>query len=780
MFFGAVFCLVTGFPGSGRAAGDKQPAESPTSPVLQSDTPLPENLKTVQAPAIQKAGLPAGSILVDDFEIGQTQGLFAERKNRLDAFQGTWARRPSYTVITKESDSRPGRAGKVLRIDFSKQGGWCGWYTLLNGVDVSGFNALTFWVKGETGGERFDIGLADNTMQDLEIDAVYLGSIKSFIPQGITTEWQQVKVPIAALRSELKMDRMGSLVFWFRYEGSGAILMDDIAFVEDPEVQRIIKENAPRAVRKEKVHRSMWVWKYDLVNNLEARQELFDFCGRTAIETVYVYLGEEPISAAAKTDQAKFAELMKEAHAAGLRVEALQGNPLWALKSYHHRAIRWVKGYLTYNQGRPPEERIDGVHLDIEPYLTAEWETGDQEKLKSDFLELMGELRRMIAEMKGDQPFDLGLAIPLFYDRDPVFEKALFERVDYVGLMDYFDTATDIVEAARSHIKLAEAAGKRVAIGVETQDLVQMNQGKRRNTFFEEGWQEMEGALDEVAAAFSGSSAFKGVAIHAYYSYRILQKGRNVPTRERSEKVPRLTAVAAAGSTVVDGDLSEWKAAEWLPLRTRDQVVYGAGAWLGPQDISFKAALEWEPRALLMAVEATDDQVVQEARGKDMWEGDHLEVWVDADLAGDYSEAVNSADDFQFGFSPGNFGTVPAEAFAWVPTVPAEMISKIQIASRKTETGYTMEIRIPTEILFQGLGKRVGVEPVGLPPALQKLQPQRVQVLTDGTLQAGFQMGIMIDGSDTDRANQPQKCLLSSSPERQWGDPTTFNILELK
>jgi hypothetical protein len=53
-------------------------------------------------------------------------------------------------------------------------------------------------------------------------------------------------------------------------------------------------------------------------------------------------------------------------------------------------------------------------------------------------------------------------------------------------------------------------------------------------------------------------------------------------------------------------------------------------------------------------------------------------------------------------------------------------------------------------------------------------------VLRSGRLEARFQLGAMVDASDSDDARQPQKCLLSSSPERQWGDPTTFNILELK
>ncbi len=103
------------------------------------------------APGVPAGGRPA-PILVDDFETGQTQGIFGERKNRLDAFQGTWARRPSYTVMTKVLDTRPGCVGYSLRMEYNKVGGWCGWYTLLNGIDVSKHNCLTFWVKGERGG----------------------------------------------------------------------------------------------------------------------------------------------------------------------------------------------------------------------------------------------------------------------------------------------------------------------------------------------------------------------------------------------------------------------------------------------------------------------------------------------------------------------------------------------------------------------------------------------------------------------------------------------------
>ncbi len=771
------------------------------------------------APAASQAGAatpPPGAgisektpeaILVDDFETGQTQGIFAERKNRLDAFQGTWARRPSSTVITKVPDTRPGSAGRALRIEYSKSGGWCGWYTLLNGIDVSRHNALTFWVRGEKGGERFDIGLADNKMQDLEIDAVYVGSIAGFLPQGISAEWQKVKIPLLSLRTELDMTRMGSLVLWFRYEGAGAVQIDDVCFAFDPGVERIIQENVPRARRDERSPRALWVWKWDPVNKLDVRRDMLEFSRRTAIERYYIYLGEEPLSQTPQDYQKGLAQFLREAHAQGIEVQGLQGNPLWALKEYHSRVTDWIRGFLEFNRKRPIEERIDGIHMDIEPYLTQEWETGDRERLKSEFLVLLAQCRKLIDEDQegsgqpgtvsgagprpwargptAGKPFVMGLAIPLFYNREPEMEEKLLRHLDYAALMDYYDTARDVIDQGRPHVELAAKAGVAIVIGVETQDLVQMNQGKRRNTFFEEGWEEMERELSAVADAFAGSPSFDGIAIHCDYSYKMLQRGRNVPTRERTDKVPPLDAASPGQRTQVDGDLSEWAKAGWALFDKRKQVLYGAGAWEGAHDLSYRLAIRWEPEAVVLALDVTDNAVVQEKRGADMWEGDHFEIWFDVDLYGDYTEAVNSADDFQIGLSPGNFKGLKPEVHVWDPSVDPASVRQVELAARKTEKGYAMEARFPAAFLMQNVPKRIGVEPgrpelktrVPIPP---EVLARHQGILHAGKLAAGFQMGIMVDGSDCDAAHQPQKCLLSSSPERQWGDPTSFNILELK
>jgi hypothetical protein len=714
-------------------------------------------LSSVRCTNAQEKEVLPDELVVDNFNKGKTSGLFSERSTSIEeAFQGTFAKRPSWTVITKSDEHRRGDKGLGLVIEFNTEAGWCGWYTLLKGVDITAYNTLSFWVKGAEGGERFEIGMGDQEMQDLEIDAVYAGPILSFVPEGsVTTEWQQAKIPLARIGSEIDLSRMGSIVFWFKYEGRGRVYVDDIKFINDSEIGKIADYNYPVAERNLKTPRSMWVWKIDPVLNPRQREELFKICERTGIGIIYLYFGATP-QEETEQNREKLAKFLRECHQRHIEVEALTGNPVWALKPYHHVALDWVKGFLEYNKTRPEEERIDGVSLDVEPYLTQEWNT-NREEIKADYMVFLKDCRELIDSYKG-QDFVFGMAIPLFYDREEggEFEKRMFEYIDYAALMDYYDTADDIITKARFHIDLAKKMGKKVTIGVETQNLVEMKQGKPRNTFYEEGWEEMEGILQETTDAYQDEPSFNGVAIHCYYSYRLLTRGRNVPMKERPKDIYTMHALPRGTTAVtIDGDLSEWDTSSPLVIQYKDNVVYGKGGWFGNQDLSTKFYSMWDNEALYFAFDVTDDNVIQERTGTDIWEHDHIEFWIDADLMGDYNEAMNSNDDFQFGFSPGNFTTLKPEVIIWTPSVKDELKNTIAIGSQKTKLGYIIEVKMPPAVFFQ-------------------------RVAPSSKLEKGLRLGVMVDPSDCDKANVPQESLMSSSTNRVWGDPTTFGILELQ
>ncbi len=728
-------------------------AVSPAVPApIPTEAPVPP--KAVP-PRVQVEVVPE-SLLVDDFDLGSARGVFKERFNALGTYQGTFSKRPSYTVLSKTTTIRRGEKGRSLIIDYFTGGGWCGYYTLLAGIDISAFNTLSFWIKGEQGGEVFDIGLADQRMQELEIDAVYLGSVNHFLPQGVNTEWQEVKVPLGKVAADIDLTQMGSLVFFFRHEGKGRVYVEDILFKNDPEIERMLAENAPRAETDPLHPRSVWVWKTDPAQNLKARKELLELCERTGIKILYLFVGD--FSEEDDLEYAKGLEgFLREAHQRGLKVEALTGNPIWQMEEQHETALNWVRSFLEFNKKRPPEARMDGISLDVEPYLAQEWNE-DREGVKAGFLSLLRKVRALIEEYP-EQEFRFGVVAPVFYAAEgPEFEREIFRNVDVVALMDYYDTAREILGNAKYHLDLAEEMGKKLAIGVETQDLVAIKQGGRRNTFFEEGWEGMEEVLKEVKKEVASTSAFEGFAIHYDISYKNLQKGRNVPTKER-KILYTLTAAKAPVPPVIDGDLSDWKREEYLWVVTeKDNVVYGQGAWRGAGDLSFQTMLQWDEQNLYFAARITDDQHVQEKKGKDLWEGDHVEFWLDMDLEGDYLEAVNSDDDFQFGFSPGNFKSLPPEIYIWTPPLDPENLKLAEVACRKTEEGYVVEVRLPVSFLFT---------------TSKRNQTERIFKLGD-------RYGVSIDMSDTDDARAPQKSLLSTSTNRIWGDPTTFGILELK
>jgi len=122
-------------------------------------------------------------MLIDDFETGKII-------NRAEGKSNVYFHPPSRVMVTTGNDTINGKPTKVLTIKYDKKnaggpdgyGGWCGYYTILKcaypGVcllqgttpvekdeivylNASNYKSLTFWVKGDKGGESFKVGLAD-------------------------------------------------------------------------------------------------------------------------------------------------------------------------------------------------------------------------------------------------------------------------------------------------------------------------------------------------------------------------------------------------------------------------------------------------------------------------------------------------------------------------------------------------------------------------------------------------------------------------------------------
>jgi hypothetical protein len=178
---------------------------------------------------------------------------------------------------------------------------------------------------------------------------------------------------------------------------------------------------------------------------------------------------------------------------------------------------------LDYNAQAAPEERFDGINLDIEPHILAEWSTRKMELL-ANFIEMSDALMRVKAQ--SGQTLPMGPAIPFWLDgiqlewqgrRKPVSQHVQ-DIYDYVALMDYRDHAIGadgLVSHAMDELNYGEAIGRPVLIGIETSP-----NEIRKVSFHHLGEAGMERELAAASRSVGRMRAFGGYVIHHYAAYR--------------------------------------------------------------------------------------------------------------------------------------------------------------------------------------------------------------------------------------------------------------------
>ncbi len=171
---------------------------------------------------------------------------FEKAVNLLGGRTSTYEQAPSRVIAVTTDREYYGPAGKSLALRYDKKnaggpydsGGWCGYYSILKVgakyFDATNFKSLTFWVKGEKGGENFKVGLADRHWEQVG-DSVKSEEIGVYLnDKKITAQWQKAAIPLDAFFIDMK--ELASLAICFEGDcfpegkGVGQVYIDEIMF----------------------------------------------------------------------------------------------------------------------------------------------------------------------------------------------------------------------------------------------------------------------------------------------------------------------------------------------------------------------------------------------------------------------------------------------------------------------------------------------------------------------------------------------------------------------
>ena len=131
-----------------------------------------------------------------------------------------------------------------------------------------------------------------------------------------------------------------------------------------------------------------------------------------------------------------------------------------------------------------------------------------------------------------------------------------------------------------------------------------------------------------------------------------------------------------------------------------------SGMISGPNDLAVAVYTLWDEKTWYIAATVTDDQVVTQHDGENIWQDDAVELWLDCRHDA-VTHTLFQDDEYQLGFSPASQYRNNAIAWAWRNPKSDAVIKSAQIASALVPGGYIIEASVPWAVL-QGCSPTVG------------------------------------------------------------------------
>ncbi|WP_054955544.1 hypothetical protein [Paenibacillus dakarensis] len=256
-----------------------------------------------------------------------------------------------------------------------------------------------------------------------------------------------------------------------------------------------------------KQDKATWLWDTSIIRS--EIDEILEFGREEGVTTIFLQIQE----AVPAEDYRLF---IRSARLANIDVHALGGEPDWAYTDQNKEGLQLLDWLDEYNKTSAPEERFQGIQLDVEPYILKRWES-EQEKV----IEEWGSNMEVWVQEARRQGLLVSAAVPFWLDSVPGpqgsdnFSRWMLEQTDAVAVMSYRDDGEKMYELSKEELAQADELGKFVWIGMELTDTVE----GEHLTFYDKSEKTMKSEANRAAKLGSKHKSFAGLAVHHYQEW---------------------------------------------------------------------------------------------------------------------------------------------------------------------------------------------------------------------------------------------------------------------
>ena len=415
--------------------------------------------------------------------------------NRLGGFFNAFARAPSEAMVSVAA-APDGR--NALRLSYRREergfsGVWVHLFDTTNHparrvyLDARPFATLSVWVRGQRGGERVLLKLADAAWESRG-DALALGELGEFLPSGrVEPEWQQAVVRLDQLPTDIDLSTLASVVVEALGPVEGRVFVSQLALSvgRAPPALRPHRE-VPVEARNDR-QLATWIWNTaDILDQPGKRDSLLSFLSSEGLDVVFLQLVTAPgdtLPPGEIRPDPRLRDLIGRLSGLGISVYALDGYAGYARPEYHAGVLKTIQNVAEFNTESREDEKFLGVRYDIEPYLLPGFHGPARTDILTGYLEVLA--RGVDVAHQGDLIF--GVDIPFWFDApdEVTFERMMVEfrgadkpvsehvidLVDDLSIMDYRTVAhgaDGTIRHAAGELEYASRAGIPTYVALET------------------------------------------------------------------------------------------------------------------------------------------------------------------------------------------------------------------------------------------------------------------------------------------------------------------------